>query len=149
MKFEIKPFNQLALTELYQILQLRNEVFVVEQNCPYQDIDGQDITAEHILLLDGEQLQGCTRIIAPQHYDRKHSSIGRIVLSRSARGKHWGEDLVKFSIAQTRQRFPDCDILISAQSALNDFYCSLGFVCTGEFYLEDGIPHQKMRFTAN
>lgn len=149
MNFEIKSFDQLSLLELYQILQLRNKVFVVEQDCPYLDIDGQDIQAEHVLLLDGGRLQGCSRIIAPQHYDQKHSSIGRIVLSRSARGKHWGEDLVKFSIAQAIQRFPDSDILISAQSALSDFYCALGFVCTGEFYLEDGIPHQKMCFTAN
>lgn len=142
-KFEIKRFNELSLSELYQILQLRCEVFVVEQNCVYQDIDGKDEKALHVIgSLDGVIGVYC-RLFAPGDYFDK-ASIGRVVISPEFRAYKFGHLLMKQAISGVKNAFGTGEITISAQLYLKKFYETHGFVQKGEQYLEDDIPHIKM-----
>ncbi len=142
MNFTIKSFSEFSTQELYDILQLRSEVFVVEQDCVYQDLDGNDQKAIHILGYDEDQLAAYTRIFKPGNYFEE-CSIGRVVVSPLHRGKSYGKDIMLSSIAFAKaEAYPS--IKISAQCYLDKFYTDLGFISTGEKYLEDGIPHQAM-----
>lgn len=142
-KFEIKRFNELSLFELYQVLQLRSEVFVVEQNCVYQDIDGKDGKALHLLGLFEGQIVAYSRLFAPGDYF-DNASIGRVVISSQFRDRKWGYDLMTEAIKGIKENYNAETITISAQLYLKKFYESHGFVQMGESYLEDGIPHIKM-----
>lgn len=144
IQFEIKPFAALSTTELYEILQLRSEVFVVEQNCVYQDIDGKDEKAIHVLGYYEGVLAAYSRIFKPNDYFEA-SSIGRVIVKPSHRDKKLGHDLMKTSIAAVKDIFHETNITISAQMYLQKFYESHGFVVVGESYLEDDIPHIEMR----
>ena len=142
MNITIKSFSEFSTQELYDILQLRSEVFVVEQDCVYQDLDGNDQKAIHILGYDEDQLAAYTRIFKPGNYFEE-CSIGRVVVSPLHRGKSYGKDIMLSSIAFAKaEAYPS--IKISAQCYLDKFYKDLGFISTGEKYLEDGIPHQAM-----
>ncbi len=142
MQVEVKIFDQMTLQELYQLLQLRAAVFVVEQDCVYQDVDGKDQEAIHLLgKIDG-QIAAYTRIFKPGDYF-KNASIGRVVVDKKYRGKALGQAIMTQSLDYCRQQQFD-RITISAQCYLDTFYKDLGFSPTGSTYLEDGIPHQEM-----
>ena len=144
IQFKIKPFKELSTIELYQILQLRSEVFVVEQNCVYQDIDGKDEKAIHVLGYYEGVLATYSRLFKTSDYFAD-SSIGRVIVKESHRDKKLGHDLMRASIAAIKELFDETNITISAQLYLLKFYESHGFVAVGESYLEDDIPHIEMR----
>lgn len=143
MNFQIKTFKELNTTELYNILQLRSEVFVVEQDCVYQDIDGKDQKALHILGYKNDRLVAYTRIFKPGDYFDK-ASIGRVVVSKNERQHNYGFDIMKASINAIREHYNQTLIKISAQTYLKRFYNNLEFFEVGEEYLEDDIPHIAM-----
>lgn len=142
--FLLKYFGDLSPLEVYRIMQLRSEVFVVEQNCVYQDLDNKDIDAHHLFLMEGGECLACCRILKPGVSYPAYSSIGRVVASTKARGRQVGRALMEKAIKTNLSFFPDNDIKISAQAYLQKFYESLGFEWTGEAYLEDDIPHLGM-----
>jgi ElaA protein len=142
-QFKIKRFNELSLPELYQVLQLRAGVFIVEQNCVYQDIDGKDEKALHLLGIADGQVVAYSRLFAPGYYFG-NASIGRVVISPQYRDRKWGHDLMKASKAGILQEYKTTAITISAQLYLKKFYEGHGFVQEGEDYLEDDIPHIRM-----
>jgi ElaA protein len=144
----LKDFDTLTNRELYEIMALRQEVFVVEQNCPYLDADGVDTNAHHLMIRNkNEQLVAYTRLIPPHVSYENYSSIGRVVTSPSVRGTGIGKLLMTESLAMMKTLFgTEHNIKIGAQSYLLQFYTSLGFVSTGEDYIEDNIPHTKMIF---
>lgn len=144
LEFKIKRFNELSIQELYEILQLRSEVFVVEQNCVYQDIDGKDEKALHVLGYYEEVLVAYSRLFAPGLYF-ENASIGRVIVKEVFRDKKFGHDLMKISIETIKQIFDTHFITISAQQYLKNFYESHGFVQTSQMYLEDDIPHIEMK----
>lgn len=143
-EFQIKPFEALSTTELYQILQLRSEVFVVEQNCVYQDVDGKDLKAFHVLGYQDNILVAYARLFRPNDYFEA-SSIGRVIVKASHREQKLGHDLIRTAIETIASLFQETRITISAQLYLQRFYESHGFVKQGESYLEDDIPHIEMR----
>lgn len=139
----VKAFEELTLHELYQLLQLRSEVFVVEQDCVYQDIDGKDQKALHVLGFDNNKVAAYTRIFPPGIYFSE-AAIGRVVVDRDARNKAYGHLILKASIEAINKRFNTGKIKLSAQTYLTKFYEKHGFRQIGEGYLEDGIPHIAM-----
>lgn len=143
MRKEILPFNELSTYQLYDILQLRSEVFVVEQDCVYQDIDGYDNKAFHVLFYNEETLVAYSRILPPGSYF-KELSIGRVIVKETHRQKNIGHELMKLSIDFSKNNYSQSSIKISAQQYLIKFYESHGFSIIGEGYLEDGIPHIGM-----
>jgi len=143
MIFHIKKFNELTTDELYVILQLRSEVFVIEQDCIYQDLDQKDQLAYHILGVLDNQIIAYARIFKSGDYFLK-PSIGRIVVKKEFRKFKYGYKLVENSIQFIEKNLKENNILISAQSYLTKFYNSLGFIQISEEYLEDDIPHIKM-----
>lgn len=143
LTWTVKKFDELQLEELYQLLALRAEVFVVEQNCVYQDIDSKDFMALHVLGKHQNQVVAYTRIFKHGDYFPQ-ASIGRVVVSPSFRGQQLGYDLMRESISAVEQHFHQMTIHLSAQCYLQKFYENLGFKTIGESYLEDGIPHIGM-----
>jgi ElaA protein len=143
MTKEVKPFDSLSLQELYKILQLRSAVFVVEQQCAYQDPDGKDHSALHVLGQDGDDLLAYSRIFAPGTY-YKEACIGRVTVHKKARSRGLGKEIMRFSIGVVEERFGSAPIALSAQSYLREFYAEMGFMAEGKEYLEDGIPHVRM-----
>lgn len=145
LSFSCHPFDQLLPAELYEILALRQEVFVVEQNCPYQDCDGKDPQCWHFLGRDESGRLVCyTRLLPEGLAYAGYTSIGRVLSSPLARGTGTGKILMERSIGMCRHLFGSYPIKIGAQSYLLKFYEGFGFQSTGEEYLEDGIPHTKM-----
>ena len=143
MKVVVKNFSELSTSELYEILKLRTEVFVVEQDCVYQDMDGEDCKAIHILGKEKNEIIAYTRIFkSGDYYDKP--SIGRVVVKQKNRGEEKGKKIMKESINYIKRNMHEKQIILSAQKYLNKFYTDLGFKSEGEEYLEDGIPHQKM-----
>jgi ElaA protein len=143
ISWNIKKFDELSPAELYAILQLRSEVFVVEQNCVYQDLDDKDQPCWHFMGWRENKLLAYTRIIPPGiSYDE--ASIGRVVTSPSARGEGLGKELMERSISQVETLIGKVPIRIGAQLYLLQFYTSLGFIQTSDIYLEDGIEHIEM-----
>ena len=140
MNVVIKKFNDLSNFELYEILQLRSEVFVVEQDCVYQDIDGNDQKALHIIGTIENKIIAYTRCFRPGDYFRE-ASIGRVVVKESQRKFKRGNQIMNNSIKAIKDHYKTNTIKISAQCYLNKFYTNLQFKPIGEKYLEDGIPH--------
>ncbi|MFD0964678.1 GNAT family N-acetyltransferase [Pseudofulvibacter geojedonensis] len=136
-------FTDFSIEELYDVLQLRSEVFVVEQDCAYQDIDGKDQKALHILGYKEKELVAYTRCFKPNDYF-KEASFGRVIIKESARSYGFGHDLIKETLAAIKDGYDETTIRISAQTYLLKFYESHGFTQEGEGYLEDGIPHVNM-----
>ena len=144
MQTIIKKWDDLSKEEVEKIFSLRSEVFIVEQECPYQDVDGRDPEADHLLLYEKNILCGYTRIF-PKNTYFKEASFGRTVVKKIHRGKGYGHTLVKESLKYLKKKNVDI-VKISAQSYLTEFYASHGFVSRGEEYLEDNIPHTAMFF---
>lgn len=146
MRFIVKSFESLSPRELYDLLQLRTEVFIVEQACAYLDEDGKDLSSLHVLLYNEEEqrLAAYARLL-PQELSYPEASIGRVVVRRDLRENGYGRSLMEFCVEEARKRFAADEIVISAQSYLEKFYRSLGFLTEGSEYLEDDIPHRKMR----
>ena len=138
-----KTFSELDTEDLYQILRLRSEVFVVEQDCVYQDIDNKDQNAIHLYFKENDEIVAYTRIFNAGHY-YENPCIGRVVVSKKNRGKDLGKKIMIDSIEYIKQNIKAEKIELSAQKYLNKFYKDLGFYKIGEDYLEDGIPHQRM-----
>ncbi len=143
MEISVKTFDQLSNFELYQILQLRSEVFVVEQECAYQDLDGKDEKALHIFGLKDGNIVAYTRVFAPGDYF-ENVSIGRVVVPKDKRKFGFGKVIMEASLKEVQKRFPEATIELSAQTYLIKFYQDLGFDTQGEGYQEDGIPHIRM-----
>jgi ElaA protein len=145
--YTLQHFDALSAAELYQICQLRQEVFVVEQNCPYLDCDGKDLAGYHLQGYDASgQLIAYTRLLPVGVAYDNFCSIGRVVVAQSARGQGDGRFLMRESIKHCQQLWPGSPVRIGAQSYLERFYTNLGFVSTGHYYIEDGIPHQTMDY---
>ncbi|WP_339881151.1 GNAT family N-acetyltransferase [Polaribacter vadi] len=143
MEFKIKLFSELNTIELYQILQLRSEVFVVEQDCVYQDIDFKDQKALHVFGFKNDKVVAYTRIFKPGDYF-ENASIGRVVVAEKERKFGYGHEIMKASISAIKNNFKVDEITISAQKYLKKFYETHQFKQVGEEYLEDGIPHIRM-----
>jgi len=143
MKFEFKHFSELTTDELYEILQLRSEVFVVEQNCVYNDLDGHDKEAIHQFLRKDGVMVACSRLLKPGSRFND-CSIGRVVVKESERGTGLGIQMMEEAKAFILKEWKADKIKISAQKYLQKFYEDLGFVVITEEYLEDGIPHFGM-----
>lgn len=139
-------FSELTTAELYNIMQLRNEVFVVEQNCVYQDADNKDQQSFHVSGWDNNHLVAYCRILPPG-LAFEEASIGRVVTSPRHRNSGHGRQLVKLAIPYTIQQFNCQKITIGAQLYLQQFYHSFGFTQISNTYLEDGIPHIEMQLT--
>ena len=140
---KVKPFKDLTTQELYDILQLRSEVFVVEQDCVYQDIDGKDQKALHIIGFKNNKVVAYTRVFKPGDYF-EYASIGRVVVSDKEREHKYGYDIMNASVKAIKSYYNETKIKISAQVYLKRFYNNLEFFEVGEEYLEDGIPHVGM-----
>jgi len=138
-----KKFEDLTPAELYAIIQLRNEVFIMEQNCIYQDADNKDQPSWHLAGWDTGKLVAYSRIIPPG-IAFKECSIGRVASSPAHRNTGAGRELMKESISKAFDQFNCNSIKIGAQLYLKKFYNALGFIQCSEQYLEDGIPHIEM-----
>lgn len=140
------PFDKLTPLQLYKILQLRAEVFVVEQNCAYLDPDGHDIHPDTLHLFHQNtknEIEAYCRILPPEEV-YEGAAIGRVVVALNNRGENLGKRLIKEALASCEREWPSYAIEISAQCQWEKFYSSLGFLPLGDRYLEDGIPHQHM-----
>ena len=143
MKTFIKNFQDLSNTEIYQILRLRSEVFVVEQECIYQDIDNKDKKAVHIFLKEKNEIIAYSRVFKEKEYF-ENPSIGRVVVANKRRMYGVGKKIMNISINYIKQNIKAKSVEISAQKYLKKFYSNLGFVQQGDEYLEDNIPHLRM-----
>ena len=143
LKWQWCRLGELSAEQLYAVLAERVAIFVVEQNCPYQELDGLDQDAEHLIAWSGKAVAGYLRVLGPgTRFD--DPSIGRIITSKAFRGSGLGRELVAKGIERTRQRYPGRPVRISAQAYLEKFYRSFGFETVSEQYLEDNIPHVEM-----
>lgn len=145
MKVEVKKFNELGLEELYEIFRLRSEVFVVEQECIYNDIDGKDLDSVHIMIKDEGRIEAYLRVIK-QGVSYEECSIGRVLVAEEARGKGLARRIVKEGIDHITKAWNEKRITIGAQEYLKEFYGSFGFKAVSDVYIEDGIPHLDMRY---
>lgn len=145
VQYQCLSYSELGKDQLYALLALRQEVFVVEQHCPYLDADGQDQAASHLLgLTDDGQLATYVRLLpAGISYDN-YVAIGRVITAPFARGKGLGRALMQEAIVQAQRLWPDTSIKLSAQAHLQAYYRSVGFSPVGDIYMEDGIPHVGM-----
>jgi ElaA protein len=142
-RWQADPFELLPNAQLYALLRLRHEVFCIEQNCLYLDMDNLDQEATHMLCWQDAQLMAYLRALPPGA-SFPESSLGRIVVSPAARGTKLGYELVHRGIQFNMEKWPGRDIQIGAQAHLERFYSELGFAAVGEEYVEDGIPHIHM-----
>ncbi len=138
-----KPFNELTVHELYAIIKLRNEVFVVEQNCVFQDADDKDQHCYHLMGLANGSLAAYARLV-PAGVSYSYASIGRVVTSPACRREGLGKALMRQAIKECYRLFGEQLLKIGGQLYLKDFYESLGFKQTSDMYLEDDIPHIEM-----
>jgi ElaA protein len=143
MVIKTKTYSELTKNELYEILRLRAEVFIVEQNCPYQDVDNKDQKAVHVLGYNNNELIAYSRIFKPNDYFDL-ASIGRVVVAENQRKYKYGYQLMEESIKVVNKYFNETTIAVSAQKHLKKFYNNLGFKQKGKGYLEDDIPHIYM-----
>ena len=149
LDYSCYTYDDLSKAQLYDLMQLRQEVFVVEQNCPYLDADGKDLEAHHLLGVDSNnKIQAYTRLLPKGTSYAEYCSIGRVLTSSSIRRTGEGIILMKNSIHFCQLLFPGQALKISAQCYLDSFYQNLGFIPIGEKYLEDDIPHQAMIYSA-
>lgn len=147
MYWQLAAFDQLSARHLFAAYQLRQQVFVVEQDCPYLDADNKDLDSYHLLAWLDDQLQACLRLVPPG-ISYKEPSIGRVVVNARQRGSGLGRELMLQGLQQAAQLWPEHSIRISAQQYLQQFYQSLGFEVVSGPYDEDGIPHIEMLIAA-
>ncbi len=143
MNWHVKHFDELTTKELYEILRLRAEVFCVEQDCPYQDVDGKDYKSHHLFLEDEGTMLAYCRLI-PRGISYEEVSIGRVVTKLTVRRDGYGRLLIKKAIDFIRNEWNEREIRISGQAYLLDFYQSFGFERVSDIYLEDNIEHYEM-----
>ena len=143
MKISIYKYEELGVDKLYEILKLRSEVFLVEQNCPDQDLDNKDKKAIHVIGEENNKIIAYTRIFKKGDFF-KNSSIGRVLVKKKYRKKEYGKKIMVKSIEKIKQNPKEEKIELSAQKYLTKFYKDLGFEKKGKEYLEDNIPHIKM-----
>lgn len=148
MTWHIATFNELSNHDLYQILKIRTDIFVVEQNCPYPELDDYDQISTHYFLKKDEEMIAYARII-PKDTKYPVVSIGRVLVKQGNRGHGYARKLMTRVIDFVTDEWNEHTIQIQAQEYLNDFYSSLGFKQISEPYLEDGIPHIDMLFRSN
>ncbi|MBD1582269.1 GNAT family N-acetyltransferase [Pseudoalteromonas sp. S16_S37] len=144
MQWVVKAFSDLDTNMLFELLKARVDIFVVEQQCPYPELDETDRQSQtkHLILIEHNAICAYARV-----YEKSASecAIGRVLIVKSERGRGLAKELMSKALAVCEAHFSDSDIVLSAQVYLVPFYHSLGFICEGEEYLEDGIPHQDMR----
>lgn len=145
MEYVLKEFNGLSLDELYQIIQLRLEIFVVEQDCVYQDLDSKDKVAYHLFVKDDDEIVAVLRIL-PENVSYDEMAIGRIVVKKSHRGQGIARTMMKMAMDFIVKDLGKNKIRLSGQAYLVDFYTNLGFKRVSDEYLEDGIPHFEFLF---
>ena len=143
MDYKWKNFDELSLDDLYAILNLRQKVFIVEQDCPYIDADYTDQDAFHLLGYQGNNLIAYLRAFKPG-LKYEGSSMGRIVTKKNSRGLGLGKEIIKEGVRFLKKEYPSYEIVISAQHRLQHFYIELGFISRGDVYLEDNIDHIQM-----
>ena len=144
-KWHIKQFDELSTVELYEIIRLRNKVFVVEQNCIYQDADEKDYDAFHLFLTQDDKIVAYARLFKSGDYFEK-ASIGRVVVHPAYRKQNLGKKLMQRALQFITETLKETTIEISAQTYLIKFYNDLGFKESGQEYLEDNIPHIRMMY---
>jgi len=150
LNWQLKRFDELSTHTLYALLRLRTEVFVVEQDCPFQDMDNQDQDALHLFARQGDESSNIIaylRILTSKDTTNQ-MEIGRVITSESARGHGYGRELMLKGIETVETHFPQQSIYLSAQQRLHELYAGLGFKVVSEPYLEDGITHVAMLKTA-
>ena len=148
MKFEhqVKSFQELSLEEFHDIIALRIQIFIIEQNCPYQEVDGKDKLAHHLFFKNEmDEIIAVTRIL-PQGISYEEVAIGRVVVHEEYRGTGLGNQLMAESMNFVRDKYGDVPVRLSAQKHLENYYGNHGFKSTGKEYLEDGIPHVEMLY---
>ena len=143
IKWVKKKWSEVSLEELYSALRLRSEVFVVEQDCVYQDIDNKDQIAIHLLGYINKELIAYSRLFNEGDYF-KETSFGRAIIKKEKRGQGYGDELVKESLKTIKNYYGNKKVKISAQAHLKTFYSKHAFIAKGKEYLEDGIPHVSM-----
>jgi ElaA protein len=144
MRWELRSFDALSTRELYGVMRLRQDVFIVEQKCAYADADGADEQALHLFAVDGDDVIACARLFAPG-VRRAEAVIGRVVTAARVRQLGVGRELMRRAIDAVEAQYGRVAIWLGAQKYLQRFYESFGFVRDGEDYLEDDIPHLPMR----
>ena len=144
INFNWYKFSELTVDQLYSVLALRSDIFVVEQHCPYLDPDGKDIFALHLLGVQNDQLVAYLRLFPPTDIEN-YIVFGRVVTARSVRTKGYGKKLMRELLTYCDANFPNISIKCSAQYYLKKFYEEFGFKIYGEIYKEDGIPHIAMQ----
>ena len=144
MRWELRAFDALTVRELYGILRLRQDVFIVEQKCAYADADGLDAIATHLYAVDGDTFVACARLFAPGR-KRREAVIGRVVTAPSVRRAGVGRELMRRAIDAIEAEHGRVPIWLGAQKYLERFYASFGFARDGDDYDEDGIAHLPMR----
>jgi ElaA protein len=143
LDWQWSALNDLSARQLYAIFAARVAVFVVEQNCAYQELDGLDLDAEHLVVWSGNDVAAYLRLLGPGTRFAE-PSLGRIITTQAFRGSGLGRELLARGVERARLRYPGQAVRISAQRYLEEFYRSFGFETVSEMYLEDGIPHVEM-----
>ncbi|MEL4025133.1 GNAT family N-acetyltransferase [Lysinibacillus endophyticus] len=143
MNFQLKTFNELTTTELYNILKERTDVFVVEQNCPYPEVDGKDLQSYHLFKEENGEIIAYLRILPPG-VSYPELSIGRVLVKEDYRGQKLAQQMMEEALSYITSELKETTVKIQAQHYLEDFYRSFGFEVISEVYLEDGIPHIDM-----
>lgn len=142
-RVDLRTMDALSAADLYALLKMRVDVFVVEQQCPYAELDGKDAAALHLRLIAEEVLVASARLLQPKQ-PGEPARIGRVVVSPDHRGKRLGDAVMREALSACEAAFPRAPIALSAQSHLRAFYAGFGFLATSDEYLEDGIPHVDM-----
>lgn len=145
IEWQWRRYGELSPNEIYAIFGARQAVFVVEQNCPYQDMDGKDLDAWHLIAWSGKEVAAYLRLLAPDVSFPGEPSLGRIITTKIGRGSGLGRELVARGLEKIHELYPTLSIRIGAQAHLHKFYGEFGFVQSSEPYEEDGIPHIEMR----
>lgn len=145
MEYKIKAFEELNTRELYSILRLRSEIFVVEQNCVYQDLDNKDLSGYHLMAIDNNELVAYLRVL-PKGVSYKEISIGRFVVRKDYRRKNLGLELLNKALRFIEEDLKEKEVRISAQVYVKELYKKAGFIEASEEYLEDNIPHVEMLY---
>ncbi|GAA0227382.1 GNAT family N-acetyltransferase [Metaclostridioides mangenotii] len=148
MNFQIKKFEDLTADEIYEILRIRSEVFVVEQNCAFQDCDNDDQNSYHIFTAENDRIVSYLRVLK-KGISYNEISIGRVLVAKDHRDKGVAKELLIKAIEFIENTLNECEIRISAQEYLKEFYSSLGFEISSDMYLEDEIPHIEMYYNSS
>ncbi|MEN9302640.1 MAG: hypothetical protein RL264_1069 [Bacteroidota bacterium] len=147
LHYQIKYFSELSTSEFHDLVAVRIRSFVVEQNCPYLELDGKDKKSYHVICRDGKGNIVATARILPPGISYGEVSIGRVVINEEIRGEGKGHELMQQCMEFCKAEFGRVSVRISAQKHLEKFYAKHGFISTGKEYLEDNIPHVEMLFT--